>query len=416
MANAARAGTESGMTSRQKMEKWDAPSMKADSKMSRAQLRRTRSLRSAAPGPARTSAPSSTRSMNRVRRTAASSSGPAPRGAGEEGLVSGRHVRCDVLQVVQELQEDPVAESEALQARGRASGHEVEVGEHGAAALLAADREDLGVRDLGVVLPEEAPDLSMVDTRPGWRGRPRSGGGGTLPRSGPRDGRRLLARADGLTGRPARRRPNRPLNSRLHAPSSPGSSRRLSVSGYSRPTRRARVDGDGPVEQQLKHVADPDVAEGLPQALHRQAGVERPGLPGEGDRGLEEGVPAEEAAVAVRPTQRAAPNACSRSRTLSRQARRSHWPSGSRSTSAASASMSRAAATRYRRSRARTGAQGGELGGVVAQSRPCSSRRAATRSARSGPSMRRGGRSRGSPDARGYAAGRGIHHPERRLE
>ena len=65
----------------------------------------------------------------------------------------------------------------------------------------------------------------------------------------------------------------------------------------------ARVDGDGPVEQQLKRVADPHVAQGLPQALHRQAGVERPGLPGEGDRGLEEGVPAEEAAVAVRPPQ-----------------------------------------------------------------------------------------------------------------
>ena len=55
--------------------------------------------------------------MNRARR-AALVEGAAPRGAREEGLVSGRPVGLDVLQVVQELQEDPVAEREALQAGG----------------------------------------------------------------------------------------------------------------------------------------------------------------------------------------------------------------------------------------------------------------------------------------------------------
>ncbi len=35
MANAANTGTDSGSTSRQKIVKWSAPSMRADSKMSR---------------------------------------------------------------------------------------------------------------------------------------------------------------------------------------------------------------------------------------------------------------------------------------------------------------------------------------------------------------------------------------------
>ena len=65
----------------------------------------------------------------------------------------------------------------------------------------------------------------------------------------------------------------------------------------------AWAEGDGPVEKQLKRVADPHVAEGLPQAIQAEAGVERAGLPREGDRGFEEVIPAEEAAVAVRPSQ-----------------------------------------------------------------------------------------------------------------
>ena len=136
------------------------------------QLRRTRSLRSAASGPARMSR-SVEHAVDEARQAGRRFvEGAAPRGAREEGLVSGRRVGRDVLQVVQELQEDPVAESEALQARGRLPGHEVEVGEHRAAALLAADREDPGVWDLRVVLLGEAADSARGGSRGGWRGRP----------------------------------------------------------------------------------------------------------------------------------------------------------------------------------------------------------------------------------------------------
>jgi hypothetical protein len=68
-------------------------------------------------------------------------------GAGEERLVPGRQVLFDVLQVVEELQEDAVAEGEALVGLARRLRHQMQIREHRAAALLEADREQLRIAE-----------------------------------------------------------------------------------------------------------------------------------------------------------------------------------------------------------------------------------------------------------------------------
>ncbi len=109
------------------------------------QLRRTRSRRSA------NAAPRKARVERHVDEPEEPRGGlveraPA-RGSREERLVPGCEVLLDVLEVVEELQEDAVAEGEALLRRARLGRHEVEVGKHGAAALLEADREQLLVSE-----------------------------------------------------------------------------------------------------------------------------------------------------------------------------------------------------------------------------------------------------------------------------
>ena len=85
------------------------------------------------------------------------------------------------------------------------SGREVEVGEHGAAALLAADREDPGVRDLRGVLLEEAPGLPAVDREEAGVDVREAGARELLLDPGHETEDGLLARADGphRTGRRA---------------------------------------------------------------------------------------------------------------------------------------------------------------------------------------------------------------------
>ncbi len=60
---------------------------------------------------------------------------------------------------------------------------------------------------------------------------------------------------------------------------------------------------DSLVEQHLDAVPDPDVAQGLTELLEGEARIEGLRLPGERDRGLEEGVPEQQPPVAVRPSE-----------------------------------------------------------------------------------------------------------------